>query len=61
LVAMYIESTFQGLFGLCVAAVIAVAITGAILWLLNKSLELNLTRDVAKVFPQAAPLLATLE
>jgi lipopolysaccharide exporter len=61
LVAMYLESRFQGLPGLCVAAVIAVAIMGAILWLLNKSFELNLTRDVAKAFPQAAPLLATLE
>jgi O-antigen/teichoic acid export membrane protein len=60
-VALYLENTFQGLFGLCVAIVVAIACTGVVLWVLNKALELNLTREVAKVFPQTAPLLASLE
>jgi O-antigen/teichoic acid export membrane protein len=59
--ALYLQNAFQGLFGLFVAAVFATGCSGAILLLLNKSWELNLTRDFAKVFPKAAPLLASLE
>jgi PST family polysaccharide transporter len=61
LIALYLENAFQGLLGLCVAGIAAIACTGTFLWVLNRSLELNLIRDFAKVFPQTAPLLASLD
>ncbi len=61
LAAHQIQGEIEGILGLGLAVASGVALIAAALWTVNRLFELKLTGEVARVFPQAAPLLAKCE
>jgi lipopolysaccharide exporter len=56
-VALGIDNRFSGVAGFAAAGLLALLVTAAILWILDRRFKLGISKDLARAFPQAAALI----
>jgi len=55
--AWIVDMMLPGLLGLLAGAAVGSVVCGLLLWVLDRRLDLGLARDLARAFPQLAPIL----